>query len=136
MPKFLQILLIAIFALIGASAFAPPSAVTTRGAFVAPAHQARHAITTPLSMAGPATLEPTKTDEKKKTEEPIKEDQKQGSEGWEVSFECHGLFGMLWLGWHIILRGSTQRHIVHLETSDIMCCAIISPNALLFITHY
>jgi len=35
-------------------------------------------------MAGPATLEPTKTEEKKKTEEPVKDDQKQGSEGWEV----------------------------------------------------
>ena len=55
-------------------------------------------------MAGPATLEPTKTEKKKKTEEPTKEDQKQGSEGWEVSsrFDWHAL---TFPAHEILLRG-------------------------------
>ena len=89
MPKIIQVLFIAILALVGASAFAPSPRGTT--ASVASPRQTRH-ITTSLSMAGPATLEPTKTEKKEKTEEPTREDQKQGSEGWEVSY---GLIGML-----------------------------------------
>ena len=85
MPKLLQILLVAVFALVGASAFVPSTAINrgTTAASVASPRLPSH-ITT-LSMAGPATLEPTKTEEKKKTEEPVKDEQKQGSEGWEVS---------------------------------------------------
>lgn len=86
MPKLLQILLVAVFALVGASAFVPSTAINrgTTAASVASPRLPSH-ITTSLSMAGPATLEPTKTEEKKKTEEPVKDEQKQGSEGWEVS---------------------------------------------------
>lgn len=95
MPKLIQVLFIAIFALVGASAFAPSPRGTT--ASVASPRQTRH-ITTSVSirlMAGPATLEPTKTEKKKKTAEPTKEDQKQGSEGWEVSSWL--VFDMLWI---------------------------------------
>ena len=91
MPKLIQVLFIAIFALVGASAFSPNPRGTTASVL------ARH-ITTSVSMAGPATLEPTKTEKKKKTAEPTKEDQKQGSEGWEVSsyvvcLTCSEFFG-------------------------------------------
>ena len=87
MPKLLQILLVAVFALVGASAFVPSTAINrgTTAASVASRPRLPSHITTSLSMAGPATLEPTKTEEKKKTEEPVKDEQKQGSEGWEVS---------------------------------------------------
>ena len=87
MTQFLQVLFLALLSFVGVSAFSPPAARSLKHQR---SSQAIRRITpsgcsaSSLMMAGPATLEPTKTKKKKKTAEPVQDKQNQKDKGWEV----------------------------------------------------